>query len=326
MDVRFLSFMVVATGVHLLIPVGARIAPRWDTLLMARSTGIAQRMLIEIEPIIEIPNLPHPEDPRVDRPREMAANNIVRPRTNVDPNAPPSLNPDPTTLPPDALPPEPSTSSAPPDEYGALPPSGPDSGAIPGLGGPLWSMPGMIPEAAKPKPAPTTINAPPPTDPKLAGRIISDVVREKDRGLGLDLPGAGTILSIVKEAVRSSNTPEFARATVEVRIAPGGVVTKVKVLRSSAGAMGDWNAVASDVTGRLSGRNFALPQSYAAGAIVTVEVTSQLQMPDGTVAGRPSIGGGAGDSIGGSVTFDSSNIGARPKRHVGGSVSARPAT
>jgi hypothetical protein len=318
--------MVVAAGVHLFIPIGARIAPRWDSLLMARSTGLAQRMLIEIEPLIELPNLPRPEDPRLDRHREMATNDIVRPRTNVDPNAPSSLNPDPTTLPPDALPPEPATSGAPPDEYGALPPSGPDTGAIPGLGGPLWSIPGMIPEAAKPKPAPTTINAPPPTDPKLAGRIIADVVRAKDRGLGLDLPGAGTILSIVKEAVRSSYTPEFSRATVEVRIAPGGVVTKVRVLRSSAGAMGDWNAVASDVTGRLSGRSFPLPESYAAGAIVTVEIMSQLQMPDGSAAGRPSIGSGAGNSIGGSLTFDTSNIGARPKRHVGGSVSARPAT
>lgn len=324
---RFLPFMALAAGVHLLIPVGARIAPRWDTLLVAKSTGLAQRMLIEIEPLIEIPLLPRPEDPKQDRPRDMATNDLVRPRNSGDPNLPPSLNPEPTSdIPPDVAPPAPTGSSTPPDEYGALPPSGSDPGAIPGLGGPLWATPGMIPEAAKPKPAPTTIAAPPPTDPKLAGRIISDVVREKDRGLGLDLPGAGTILSIVKEAVRSSNTPEFARATLEVRIAPGGAVSSVKVLRSSAGVMGDWNAVASDVRGRLSGRSFTLPEAYAAGAIVTVEVVSQLQMPDGTQAGRPSIGGGAGNSIGGSMTFDASNIGARPKRHVGGSVSARPAT
>ncbi len=323
---RFLSFMAVAVGVHLLIPVGARIAPRWDTLLMARSTGIAQRMLIEIEPLIEIPNLPRPEEPRLDRPRDPVTNELVRPRTNVDPSAATTAIPETTAVPPDLLPPEPMGSTAKPDEYANLPPSGPDPGAIPGLGGPLWATPGMIPEAEKPKPAPTTIAAPPPTDPKLAGRIISDVVREKDRGLGLDLPGAGTILSIVKEAVRSSNTPEFARATLEVRIAPGGRVSKVRVLRSSAGNAGDWNAVASDVTGRLSGRSFPLPEAYAAGAIVTVEVMSQLQMPDGTVAGKPSIAGGGANNVGGSMTFDTANIGARPKRHVGGSVSARPAT
>jgi hypothetical protein len=184
----------------------------------------------------------------------------------------------------------------------------------------------MIPEAAKPKPAPTTIAAGPPTDPKLAGRLIADAVREKDRKLGLDLPGAGTILSIVKDAVRGSNTPEFAKATFEVRIAPGGRVKSVKVLSSSAGVLGDWNAVASTVSGRLASNNFPLPESFAAGAIVTVNVISQLQMPDGSVSGRPSVGGGAGNSIGGSMTFDTANIGARPKRHVGGSVSARPAT
>jgi hypothetical protein len=326
--VRFLAFTIAAVGVHLLIPVGARVAPRWDTLQMARSTGLAQRMLIEIEPLIDIPTLPNPEDPKRDQQKELATNEILRPRTNVDPNAPPTPNPDSTAvIPPDELPPAAAASGAPPDEYGSLPPSGSDPGGIPGLGtGPLWAIPGVVPEAGKPKPAPTTIAAAPPTDPKLAGRIISDVVREKDRGLGLDLPGAGTILSITKEAVRSSNTPEFARATFEVRIAPGGAVSNVKVLRSSAGVLGDWNAVAADVRGRLAGRSFTLPEAYAAGAIVTVEIVSQLQMPDGSTSGRPSVGAGAGNNVGGSVTFDASNIGARPKRHVGGSVSARPAT
>lgn len=318
--------MVVAAGVHLLIPVGARIAPRWDSLLMARSTGIAQRMLIEIEPTIEVPILP-PEEPRPDQPKHVATHDIVRPRTNVDPNAPPSLNPDPTAVIPPDVAPVPTASGAPPDEYGALPPTGPDPGGIPGLGGgPLWAIPGVIPEAGKPKPAPTTIAGPPPTDPKLAGKLIADVVREKDRQLGLDLPGAGTIASVVSAAVRSSNTPEFAKATFEVRIAPGGRVTSVKVLNSSAGVLGDWNAVASVVSGQLASRNFPLPAGLAGGAIVTVSVISQLQMPDGSTSGRPKVSGGGSDSVGGSMTFDTSNIGARPKRHVAASASARPAT
>jgi hypothetical protein len=324
--VRFLAFTIAAVGVHLLIPIGARIAPRWDTLLVAQYSGLAQRMLIEIEPEIEVPQLP--EELRPEQPREVATNEIVRPRTNVDPSLPNTANPDSTAvIDPDVIPPVPMGSSAPPDEYGSLPPSGTDPGGIPGLNtGPLWAIPGVVPEAAKPKPAPTTIAAARPTDPKLAGRVISDLVREKDRGLGLDLPGSGTILSIVKESVRSSNTPEFARATFIVRIGPTGQVASVKVSSPSAGAIGDWNAVASDVQGRLAGRSFTLPESYAAGAVVTVEVVSQLQMPDGTQSGRPSIGGGSGNSVGGTMTFDTSNIGARPKRHVGGSVSARPAT
>lgn len=324
---RFLSFMVAAVAVHLLIPIGARIAPRWDSLLVARSTGISQRMLIEIEPYIEIPTLPN-ERTTPDQPRETAKNNIVQPRTNVDPNAPPSPNPESTSvLPPDIVPPNPTGSTAPPDEYGSLPPSGPDLGGIPGLGaGPLWATPGMIPEAGKPKPAPTTIAAARPTDPKLPGRILADTMREKDRQLGLDLPGAGTIASVVREAVRGSNTPDFSKATFEVRIAPGGRVTSVKVLSSSAGVMGDWNAVASAVSGRLSSNNFPLPESFAAGAIVTVNVVSQLQMPDGSVSGRPSLASGGGNNVGGSMTFDTANIGARPKRLVAALASARPAT
>jgi hypothetical protein len=318
--------MIAAVGVHLLIPVGARMAPRWDTLLVAKSSGLAQRMLVEIEPYIEMPQLP--EEVRPDLPRELARNEIVQPRTNIDPSNLQPTNPNPEStavIPPDVVPPAPTGSGAPPDEYGALPPSGP--GGIPGLNtGPLWAIPGVVPEAARPKPAPTTIAAAPPTDPKLAGRVISDVMRDKDRKLGLDLPGSGTILSIVKESVRSSNTPEFARATFVVRIGPTGQVASVKVSSTSAGAIGDWNAVASDVQGRLAGRSFTLPESYSAGAIVTVDVFSQLQMPDGSTGGRPKINGGGGDSIGGSLTFDTSNIGARPKRHVGGSVSARPAT
>lgn len=323
---RFLSFMVVAVGVHFLIPVAARIAPRWDSLLLARSTGLSQRMLIEIEPYIEIPILPN-EQPTPDQPQEVAKR-IVQPRTNADPNAASSPNPDATNvLPQDIAPPIPTGSSPPPDEYGSLPPSGRDTGAIPGLGtGPLWSMPGMIPETGRPKPAPTSIAAARPTDPKLPGRIISDVMRDKDRQLGLDLPGVGTIASVVKDAVRGSNTPEFAKATFEVRIAPGGRVTSVKVLNSSAGVLGDWNAVASAVSGRLSSNNFPLPEAFAAGAIVTVSVVSQLQMPDGSVSGRPSLAGGGANNVGGSMTFDTANIGARPKRLVAASASARPAT
>jgi hypothetical protein len=190
--VRFLPFIFVAVGVHFLIPIGARIAPRWDTLLTARSTGIAQRMLIEIEPLpeIEIPNVP-PESPRPDQQR-VATNDIVRPRTNVDLNAPPT--PDTASTTEMVEPPPPTASGAPPDEYGSLPP-GPGVG-VPGIGtGPLWAIPGVVPEPTTPKPAPTTIAAPPPTDPKLAGRLISDVVREKDKLLGLDFPGAGTVAS-----------------------------------------------------------------------------------------------------------------------------------
>lgn len=320
--------MIAAVGVHLLIPIGARIAPRWDSLLVAQSTGLAHRMLVEIEPIIEVPQLPE-ELLRPDQPRELVRNDLVQPRTNLDPSLPQNPNPDSTTvIPPDIAPPAPTGSGAPPDEYGSLPPSGTGpGGGIPGLNtGPLWAIPGVVPEAGRPKPAPTTIAAAPPTDPKLAGRIISDVMREKDQGLGLALPGVGTIATAIQSAVRGSTTPDFARATLEVRIGPNGRVTSVKVIRSNAGSAGDWNAVASAAQAGLSGASFPLPEQYAKGAIVTVEVISQLQMPDGTTSGRPGISGGSGDSVGGTMTFDASNVGARPKRLVKAFASPRPGT
>lgn len=327
---RFLSFVLVAVGVHLLIPIGAHIAPRWDSLLVARSTGLSQRMLIEIEPLIDIPELPK-ELVKPDEPKEVATNDLVRPRTMIDPSAPstaPTQNVDPTAVPPSIEPPATAGSSAPPDEYGALPPTaGTGVPGVPGLGtGPLWAVPGVVPESGKPKPAPTTIAAAPPTDPKLAGRIVADLVREKDRQLGLDLPGAGTIASVVQQVVLGSTTPDVARATLEVRLAPGGRVASVRIVRSSAGNMGDWAAVASAVNGRLASKEFTLPTAFAQGAIVMVEVVSQLQLPDGSTGGRPGIQGGGSDSLGGSVTFDVANIGARPKRHVKAFASARPVT
>lgn len=327
---RFLSFVLVAAGVHLLIPLGARLAPRWDSLQLARTTGIAQRMLIEIEPLVEIPELPK-ELLEPNKPRQVEPNEVVQPRTNIDPSTPtsPTANVDPTAVPSTAVePPTPTGSSAPPDEYGMPPPvAGTGVPGVPGIGtGPLWSIPGVVPETGKPKPAPTTIAAPPPTDPKLAGRVIADLVREKDRQLGLDLPGAGTIASVVQQVVLGSTTPAEARATLEVRLAPGGKVSSVRIVRSSAGNMGDWAAVASAVSGRLSGNQFTMPTAYAAGAIVMVEVVSRMQMPDGSTGGGPAIQGGGSDSVGGSVNFDAANIGARPKRHVKAFASARPVT
>jgi hypothetical protein len=326
--VRFLPFVLVAAGVHFFIPVVARIAPRSDRPLLAISSGIARRMEIDIE---DVPIDLRPDEPRPERePDPAVAMNDTRPRTTdsvdpraVDPNPQNNVEPPPQQIEPvpTAMP-----SAGPPDEYGAPPPAVGGGPGIPGIGGPVWAMPGVIPEQGKPKPAPTTVGPAPEVDRKIAGRLITDVMREKDRQLGLDLPGAGTIASVVSDVVRGSGTPDIARATLEVRIAPGGRVASVRVVRSSAGNTGDWSAVAGAVSGRLASRQFTLPEAYAQGAIVMVEVVSQLQMPDGSTGGTNIGKGGSSDSLGGSVSFDVANIGARPKRHVRASVSARPAT
>jgi len=328
--VRFFHFVAVAAGLHVAIPVIARIVPEPIWLITARSSGADRRVEIDIEDVLLDPR--RPEDPERPRPTEVASNDVPRPRALEE--VYPDRQPTPPTGPvdPQVVAPEPSATaspSAPPDEYGTLPPGpGTGTGLPPGLGGaPVWAVPGVVPEAPRPAPAPTTIAPGPMVDRDIAGKLVREAMREKDRGLGLDLPGAGTIGSVIAEVVRGSATPDVAKATFEVRIAPGGRVASVRVVRSSAGSAGDWSGVASAVSAKLSGREFTLPTAYAAGAIVMVEATSKVQYPDGTAGGGASFtkGGPSGGSIGGGLNFDTSNIGARPKRIVGTSVSARPA-
>jgi len=327
--VRFLPFVLVAAGLHFLIPVVARIAPHQEALRVAHSSKEG-RLEIDIEDVLLEP--PRPDEPRQDKPTEVASNDlrprlldVVEPRVG-EPNTAPSVE-IPQVI--EAAPTATGTPSAGPEEWSAPPPTaGSGPGVIPGIGSPVWAVPGVVPEATTARPAPTTVGPPPEVDRKIATKVITDLVREKDHGLGLDLPGAGAIATVVSDVVRGSGTPDVARATLEVKIAPGGRVASVRVVRSNAGASGDWSAVAASVNGRLAGKQFSLPEAYAAGAIVMVEVVSQQQLPDGSTGGTTfSKGGPSGGSLGGGTTFDVSNIGARPKRHVRSLIlSARPAT
>lgn len=323
---RFLHFVAVAAGLHVAIPVVARIVPEPMWLATARSSSAERSLEIDIEDVQLEPQ--RPEDPEHPRPTEVASNDVPRPRALDEvyqdrPVAPPTGPSEPQVVAPE--PSATATPSAPPDEYGTLPP-GPATGLPPGLAGaPVWAVPGVVPEAPRPAPAPTTIAPGPMVDRNIAGKVVGELVREKDRGLGLDLPGAGTIGSVIAEVVRGSATPDVAKATFEVRIAPGGRVASVRVVRSSAGNAGDWSGVASAVSARLSSREFTLPTAYASGAIVMVEAVSKVQYPDGTAGGGPSFHKGSASQGNPGMTFDTSNIGARPKRIVGTSVSARPA-
>jgi len=323
--VRFLSFVLVAAGLHVLLPLGARIAPRREALLVAHSSS-ERRVEIDIEDVLLEP--PRPDEQRPDQPAVATNDAPRRPTDAVDPRNPDI--PRPNVEVPEVLTAEPTPSAAPstkPEEWTAPPPTGPVAGlGVPGLGTPVWAVPGVVPESTGGKPAPTTIAPPPAVDRNIAGKVVGDLMREKDSQLGLDLPGAGAIASVVSDVVRGSGTPDVARATLEVRIAPGGRVASVRVVRSSSGNAGDWTAVASSVSGRLASRQFALPSAYANGAVVMIEVVSKIQYPDGSTGGTKVGKGGSSDSLGGSMSFDASNIGARPKRHVAAYASARPAT
>jgi hypothetical protein len=219
--VRFLPFVLVAAGLHFLIPVVARIAPRQEALRIAHSSK-ERRLEIDIEDVLVEP--PRPDEPRQDKPTEVASNDlrprlpdVAEPRVG-DPNAAPGVEVPPVV---EAAPTATATPSAGPEEWTAPPPSnGGGPGVIPGIGSPVWAVPGVVPEATAARPAPTTVGPPPAVDRKIATKVITDLVREKDHGLGLDLPGAGAIATVVSEVVRGSTTPDVARATLEVRIAP----------------------------------------------------------------------------------------------------------
>lgn len=192
--------------------------------------------------------------------------------------------------------------------------TGPGTG-LPGLGGPAWSMPGVIPDMGRPAPAPTT--SPRATfDPQRATKVLTDVLKEKDKEIGLDLPAAGTVASTVASVVRSTNTPTEGRATFEVKLSPTGQVLSVRVTSSTGGSAGDWAAAAAAVKASLAGRALGMTAAYAKGAMIHINVTSALTLPDGSKSAITQKGAGA--------TFDVSNIGAHMQRVVKRSYSVSP--
>jgi hypothetical protein len=330
LEVRFLA---LAALLHVAIPVMAGVATSLERPLFVRSSGIFRRSTIEIE-TLSLPAMerdrpmdrsvpgesePRPEErPEIDprRRREVPEGTILEP----GPVEPGPVEPGPVE--PGAVVVGPSTS-----EYDTVPEGEPGTGLAPGVGGrPVYTIPGAVAEAPRSAPAPTV--APPArTVPRdIASRVMGEAMRENDRKLGLDFPAGNTVASIVADAIRASSTPHTAKATFEVRLGPGGRLLSVRWLNSTAGTAGEWAQVTSMVTSRLSGREFHMPVAYAAGAIVLIGAVSRLQMPDGSATGGPSLGrdGPPPSSVGGSMSFDVSNLGARPKRIVKASASSRP--
>src|SRR6185369_762806 len=107
------------------------------------------------------------------------------------------------------------------------------------FGTPAWAVQGAIPDMGRPAPAPTT--SPKATvDPQIATKVLKDAMKEKDKGLGLDLPAGGTVASSVKAAVAASAIPSESKGTIEVRISPTGQVLGVRVASFSGGSADVW--------------------------------------------------------------------------------------
>lgn len=157
---------------------------------------------------------------------------------------------------------------------------------------------------------------------KLASRdsandTIKDVLRKKDKKLGLDLPAAGTVASIIKAQVQGSDAPGNVSATFIVKLGPGGSVTSVSVGAINGGNASMWNAIASSAKGAIAARKLNLTEDYKKGAVITVNVQSKMSMPSGAEVG-------AGLKLSLTQNFDVADIGASPVRVITAPFSVAP--
>lgn len=313
---REVRFLLAATLLHAAIPLLARIAGSPGPALEARSSGARREVEIEIEPVPprepeqDEARAPLPRAPDEERPREaepVLGRTARRDRRPLDPSAPPAP-PEASVEPREGpvTPPAPAPSS----EYDGPPSAPTPPRGVAGLGGaPVWQLPGVLPDRAPPPPAPTAPTAPREVSVDRAGEVLREAMRDRDKTLGLDLPAAGTVASVVADAVRSSETPATARAVFEVQLSGAGAVLGVRALSSTAGAAALWALVAREAAAQLAGRVLAMTAAFAKGAKVYVTVSSSVQMPSGaTSGGIHQQGAGFG--------FDVADIGARPRRLV----------
>lgn len=165
------------------------------------------------------------------------------------------------------------------DEYGSLP--SPESApVVPGLSGPLWSIPGIVPSTGAPKPAPTTITAAPIVPSDVASRVLSGTLHSRDKALGIDVPAAGVVAGSVADALRNSALTDV-KGTFEVKLSADGNVESVRFVGSNDGDAAQWAGVAEAAKRSLAGRTLQMGPDKQ-GVTVVVKVESKVQYPAGT--------------------------------------------
>jgi len=162
-------------------------------------------------------------------------------------------------------------------EYGP-PPSGDRPGLPPGLGAPIWSVPGVLPTAPPPKAAPTAVEARP-VDPRVAEHVIDGSLHSRDKDKGIQIPGAGVVADTLAGAVRSG-APLDARATFEVKLSGEGNVEGVRLVRASAGDASGWDRVVGAAKSALAARKLQMGTD-GKGVTVVVKVESSVEYPAG---------------------------------------------
>ncbi|MGK3997258.1 hypothetical protein [Sorangium sp. So ce1024] len=317
---REVRFLLAATLLHAAIPVLARIASSPAPALVARpGAADLDEVEIEVQPVAPLQPAqevapPPPEDaarrPAADtEPPELVRTARVARTARRDRRDREAPAPREAEAAPQGGPAAPPTTTAPPSEYSG-PPSAEGPPRVAGLDGvPVWQLPGVMPDRAPPPAAPTAPPAPREVSMDRAGEVLRETMRDRDKTLGLDLPAAGTIASVLADAVRASETPATARAVFEVQLSGAGLVLGVRALSSTAGAATLWTLVAREAAARLAGRALAMTAAFAKGAKVYVTVSSSVRMPSGaTSSGIQQQGAGFG--------FDVADLGARPHRLV----------
>ncbi|WP_437886352.1 hypothetical protein [Sorangium sp. So ce307] len=187
---------------------------------------------------------------------------------------------------PAAAAPGPAPPAPPGDEYGgppsAAPPAAGDGIALaPGLGAPLWTVPGALPAPDAPRAAPTAAPLPRPVDPAIAGKVLSGTLHSKDKSVGISVPAAGVVASTLANTVRSSAAPLDARATFEVKLGADGQVLGVRLVSATAGDGPTWERIVGEAKGALAGSALQMG-SDRAPVTVTVKVQSKVQYPSGS--------------------------------------------
>lgn len=313
------TFLISAALIHAVaLPLMARFAPPSDLLGKARQELRPIEIDVTTVPL-DLPRVTPQSVPVEPPPPEPAAREPVpgseEPPPDARPRAVPGERQRGPEQPESNVPvPQP---TAPPSEYGGVAPEAPGSilNGPPGIGGPpIYNIPNVLQPGGPPPPAPTVAPKARPTDKDIAGKLINESLREKDKAIGIDLPAAGSVASAIQTAVMASNTPNDAKASFEIRLSASGQVLGVRVIGSNAGDSAAWKRAADAAAASLAGRTLAMSGEYARGAIVTVSISSVTQAPSGNGSGLDGAG----------ARFDLSNIGAHKRRVVRVSHSVRP--
>ncbi|WP_437609795.1 hypothetical protein WMF20_00790 [Sorangium sp. So ce834] len=174
------------------------------------------------------------------------------------------------------------------DEYGGPPPAagappaatGGGVALAPGIGTPLWSVPGLLPGPDAPRAAPTAAPRAQPMDPAIAGKVLNETLHGKDKSVGISVPAAGAVASTLADTVRSSTAPLDARATFEVKLGADGQVLGVRLVSATAGDGPTWDRIVDAAKGALAGSALQMGPDRQP-VTVTVKVQSKVQYPSG---------------------------------------------